>query len=136
MDFLKSSMGGQSNHPETENPQIHNAQAIEEPASPTSDVRQSSDDPFASQREQGVKWDMFAEKPEGSSSEIPLSQRERRMSKEWDASKVPPSRFQKREGSIHATPASRDGHIDRNKLKVFADKYLNKDNKPRRKSST
>lgn len=28
-----------------------------------------------------------------------------------DASKVPPSRFQKREGSIYGTPASRDGHI-------------------------
>jgi hypothetical protein len=33
------------------------------------------------------------------------------MSKEWDASKVPPSRFQRREGSIHATPNSRDGHV-------------------------
>lgn len=36
-----------------------------------------------------------------------------------DASKVPPSRFQKRKGSIYATPNSRDGHIDRN----YADKY-------------
>lgn len=36
--------------------------------------------------------------------------RDRRMSKEWDASKVPPSRFQKREGSIYSTPSSRDGH--------------------------
>lgn len=36
-----------------------------------------------------------------------------------DASKVPPSRFQKRKGSIYATPSSRDGHVDKN----FADKY-------------
>ncbi|CAF3514246.1 unnamed protein product [Fusarium graminearum] len=47
---------------------------------------------------------------------------DRRMSDEWDASKVPPSRFQKRKGSIYATPGSRDGHVDRN----YADKYWNK----------
>ncbi|KAI1089091.1 hypothetical protein F5B19DRAFT_495731 [Rostrohypoxylon terebratum] len=34
---------------------------------------------------------------------------------EWDASKTPPSRFQKRKGSIYATPSSRDGHIERNR---------------------
>ncbi|EEP80400.1 predicted protein [Uncinocarpus reesii 1704] len=39
--------------------------------------------------------------------------RDRRMSKEWDASKVPPSRFQKREGSIFSTSSSRDSHITR-----------------------
>lgn len=32
---------------------------------------------------------------------------------EIDASKVPPSRFQKREGSLLATGASRDGHTDK-----------------------
>ncbi|CEI62927.1 hypothetical protein FVEN_g504 [Fusarium venenatum] len=47
---------------------------------------------------------------------------DRRMSDEWDASKVPPSRFQKRKGSIYATPGSRDGHVDRN----YADKYWSK----------
>lgn len=36
-----------------------------------------------------------------------------------DAAKVPPSRFQKRKGSIYATPSSRDGHIDKN----YAEKY-------------
>ncbi len=36
-----------------------------------------------------------------------------------DASKVPPSRFQKRKGSIYATPSSRDGHVDRN----YPEKY-------------
>ncbi|PQE13754.1 C6 zinc finger domain containing protein [Rutstroemia sp. NJR-2017a BVV2] len=30
-----------------------------------------------------------------------------------DASKTPPSRFQKRKGSIYATPSSRDGHVDK-----------------------
>ncbi|CUS07345.1 unnamed protein product [Tuber aestivum] len=52
----------------------------------------------------------------------PMSKRDRRMSKEWDASKVPPSRFQKVEGSIYATPNSRDGHIARNKIHGFKEK--------------
>ncbi|KAM3455581.1 hypothetical protein MY1884_002789 [Beauveria asiatica] len=39
---------------------------------------------------------------------------DRRLSDEWDAAKVPPSRFQKPKGSIYATPSSRDGHVDRN----------------------
>jgi hypothetical protein len=49
-------------------------------------------------------------------NESPIAgvKQDRRMSDEWDASKVPPSRFQKRKGSIYATPSSRDGHIDRN----------------------
>ncbi|KEY66579.1 hypothetical protein S40285_08249 [Stachybotrys chlorohalonatus IBT 40285] len=47
------------------------------------------------------------------------ARQDRRQSDEWDASKVPPSRFQKRKGSIYATPSSRDGHVDRN----YADKY-------------
>jgi hypothetical protein len=47
---------------------------------------------------------------------------DRRMSAEWDASKVPPSRFQRRKGSIYAVPASRDGHIDNN----YAHKYHEK----------
>ncbi|KAH6989426.1 hypothetical protein BGZ61DRAFT_532875 [Ilyonectria robusta] len=42
------------------------------------------------------------------------SKQDRRMSDEWDAAKVPPSRFQKRKGSIYATQSSRDGHIDKN----------------------
>ncbi|EZF24947.1 hypothetical protein H112_02586 [Trichophyton rubrum D6] len=39
--------------------------------------------------------------------------RDRRMSKEWDAAQVPPSRFQKKEGSIFSTAGSRDSHITR-----------------------
>ncbi|ATY65655.1 hypothetical protein A9K55_001724 [Cordyceps militaris] len=48
-----------------------------------------------------------------------VPKQDRRMSDEWDAAKVPPSRFQKRKGSIYATPSSRDGHVDRN----YQDKY-------------
>ncbi|KAK5998153.1 hypothetical protein PT974_00525 [Cladobotryum mycophilum] len=47
------------------------------------------------------------------------TKQDRRMSDEWDAAKVPPSRFQKRKGSIYATPGSRDGHVDKN----YAEKY-------------
>ncbi|KAK4238175.1 hypothetical protein C8A03DRAFT_15335, partial [Achaetomium macrosporum] len=36
-----------------------------------------------------------------------------------DASKVPPSRFQKRKGSIYAVPSSRDGHIDSNRPEKY-----------------
>lgn len=43
-----------------------------------------------------------------------------------DASKVPPSRFQKRKGSIYATPGSRDGHVDRNYAQEFHDKHTAK----------
>ncbi|KAH6607913.1 c6 zinc finger domain containing [Trichoderma cornu-damae] len=57
----------------------------------------------------------------GQAGESPLSsgKKDRRLSDEWDAAKVPPSRFQKRKGSIYATPSSRDGHIDKN----YAEKY-------------
>ncbi|KAK4109908.1 hypothetical protein N656DRAFT_782350 [Canariomyces notabilis] len=52
--------------------------------------------------------------PTATSPASPTIQEERRDSDEWDASKVPPSRFQKRKGSIYAVPSSRDGHIDSN----------------------
>ncbi|GKT45499.1 uncharacterized protein ColSpa_05680 [Colletotrichum spaethianum] len=41
---------------------------------------------------------------------------------EW----VPPSRFQKRKGSIYATPGSRDGHVDRNYASGFHEKHTEK----------
>ncbi|KAL7906653.1 hypothetical protein GGI35DRAFT_482056 [Trichoderma velutinum] len=50
---------------------------------------------------------------------VPSGNKDRRLSDEWDAAKVPPSRFQKRKGSIYATPSSRDGHVDKN----YAEKY-------------
>jgi hypothetical protein len=44
-------------------------------------------------------------------SSSPPGDSNRRESKEWDASKVPPSQFQRRKGSIYSTPNSRDGHV-------------------------
>jgi hypothetical protein len=44
-------------------------------------------------------------------SSSPPGDGNRRESKEWDASKVPPSQFQRRKGSIYSTPNSRDGHV-------------------------
>jgi len=43
-----------------------------------------------------------------------------------DASKVPPSRFQKRKGSIYSTPSSRDGHVDNNYATKFHAKHQEK----------
>lgn len=43
-----------------------------------------------------------------------------------DASKVPPSRFQKREGSIYATQGSRDGHVERNQQLAYHEKLKEK----------
>ena len=60
-------------------------------------------------------------------SRLSASPSDRRLSTdEWDASKVPPSRFQKRKGSIYATPGSRDGHVDRNYAQDFHDKHTAK----------
>ncbi|MCJ1347996.1 hypothetical protein MMC31_006226 [Peltigera leucophlebia] len=47
--------------------------------------------------------------------------RDRRQSKEWDAAKVPPSKFQKPEGSIYATPGSR-GQLGKDRDKGFHEK--------------
>jgi hypothetical protein len=53
--------------------------------------------------------------------------RDRRMSREWDASKVPPSQFQRRKGSIYSTPNSRDGHVkDSSRDKAYFDKLKEK----------
>jgi len=77
-----------------------------------------SADPFASQRDgndvfgadKAAKNDEAIEDGVGQGLSPTLEGKTRRMSKEWDASKVPPSQFQKRKGSIYATPSSRDGH--------------------------
>ncbi|MCJ1481686.1 hypothetical protein MMC06_001845 [Schaereria dolodes] len=83
---------------------------------------QGDNDPFAAQRT--AENDPFTTQPSGDSLPdattspnlaAPQSPRDRRMSKEWDASKVPPSRFQKREGSIYATPGSKDSHTGKGK---------------------
>ncbi|KAI9731314.1 MAG: hypothetical protein M1834_005217 [Cirrosporium novae-zelandiae] len=64
-----------------------------------------------------------------SSSPPSAGKRDRRLSKEWDASKVPPSRFQKRAGSIYSTPGSRDGHVGR-KDQEYHEKLKEKVYKP------
>ena len=43
-----------------------------------------------------------------------------------DAAKVPPSRFQKPEGSIYATRSSRDGHVSKNTQTAFEEKLKEK----------
>ncbi|KKZ67912.1 hypothetical protein EMCG_06441 [[Emmonsia] crescens] len=77
-----------------------------------SEPAQSTGDPFASQRtheNDPFARSVSAEPDPGTSP----SSVDRRMSKEWDAAKVPPSRFQRREGSIFSTSSSRDSHISR-----------------------
>lgn len=99
--------------------------------------RASEVDLFAAQRD--PNYSPFSPSPERRDSELmePMStsptgtpplgiQRDRRMSREWDASKVPPSKFQRPEGSIWATPASRDGHIARNKISIVVEKVKEK----------
>ncbi|KAE9992675.1 hypothetical protein EG327_008276 [Venturia inaequalis] len=89
------------------------ASAIENPP-----ISPSTEDPFSAQREgddpfaKGVGEPLETNAIKDGSLSPPNSPpaRERRMSKEWDASKVPPSQFQKRKGSIYATPSSRDSH--------------------------
>ncbi|KAF2032723.1 hypothetical protein EK21DRAFT_109788 [Setomelanomma holmii] len=52
---------------------------------------------------------------------------QRRMSDTWDASKVPPSQFQKKPGSILSTPNSKDGSVDRgNRDKAYFEKLKEK----------
>ncbi|KAF8437396.1 hypothetical protein BGX38DRAFT_1145153 [Terfezia claveryi] len=101
--------------------------------------RRASDvDPFSVQRD--PNYNPFSSSPtrrRSSEQMEPMStsptetppmgiQSDRRMSREWDASKVPPSKFQRPEGSIWATPASRDGHIARNKIAIAMKKVKEK----------
>jgi len=52
---------------------------------------------------------------EGAEERVRSGSRDYSATDEWDASKVPPSRFQQRKGSVFATPPSRDGHVQRNR---------------------
>ncbi|EGS21527.1 uncharacterized protein CTHT_0033870 [Thermochaetoides thermophila DSM 1495] len=63
----------------------------------------------------------------------PSAPRDRRMSDEWDAAKVPPSRFQKRKGSIFGVPSSRDGRIDRNYAAEYYEKLAEMGYAPKKK---
>lgn len=138
MNFLKNTLHtDQKTVPEAQSPGFKNAQALEEdsssPVSPTfGEGRRTSGEP-------NFKYDMFrTERTDGEiqGGGVPTEMRDRRMSKEWDASKVPPSRFQKRAGSIHATPASRDGHIDRNNRSALFEKLSKATKGERRKSQS
>jgi len=74
--------------------------------------RSGSDDPFAKEKLDGVSGgDDMAPPADGATAESKGDDIGRRMSREWDASKVPPSQFQKRKGSIYATPSSRDSQL-------------------------
>ncbi|KAF3094734.1 hypothetical protein TWF569_009126 [Orbilia oligospora] len=146
MNIFKSSNTDMANTeakivPEANSPHFKNAQALEEPSSPVSPTydnvpRRTSGSAEPGFGEPGFKYDMFGtNRPEGI-QEVPIEQRDRRMSKEWDASKVPPSRFQKRAGSIHATPPSRDGHIQRNDRTELFEKLSKGKKGERRKSQS
>ncbi|PGH27003.1 hypothetical protein AJ80_01387 [Polytolypa hystricis UAMH7299] len=92
---------------------------------PTPQIR----DPFASQRPHSeapfspgsVQEDHDLRETRSYSPYSPLSEtrsrsresEDRRLSREWDASKVKPSQFQKRKGSIFSTAGSRDNHLSR-----------------------
>ncbi|TGO13184.1 hypothetical protein BTUL_0075g00290 [Botrytis tulipae] len=108
--------------------QTHHSPSPTSPTSPTSPLGLSHDDPFAAQRKDPINNNPFTSKTQGTSPmNIPTpsspnatnthsgspNQDRRLSSDEWDASKTPPSRFQKRKGSIYATPSSRDGHVDK-----------------------
>lgn len=148
MNFLKSSNPNMANTepkfvPEAGSPRFRSAQAIEEPSSPISPTfdnvpRRTSGSEEPGFGDPGFKYDMFGtEKPDGiQEGQVLTGDRDRRMSKEWDASKVPPSRFQKRAGSIHATPPSRDGHIERNDRSALFEKLSKGKKGERRKSQS
>merc|ERR1711881_160300 len=93
------------------------------------DTTLSSADPLRSNSataDKPIDGDDVAVKESGSLSP-PTSPRDRRESREWDASKVPPSQFQKRKGSIFATPGGRDGHVKgQERDKAFHDKIKEK----------
>jgi len=96
-----------------------------------------SADPFASQREggndpfegdKGVGESAISSEEGAKLEDSPGGEKKvRRTSKEWDASKVPPSQFQKRKGSIYATPSSRDHHSgDNERDKAYHEKLKEK----------
>jgi len=67
----------------------------------------------------------------------PMDKLDRRMSREWDASQVPPSQFQRRRGSIFATPNSRDGKVaSSDRDKAYHDKLKEKGWHVTRKNSS
>ncbi|KAF2739083.1 hypothetical protein EJ04DRAFT_9650 [Polyplosphaeria fusca] len=99
-------------------------------ASPGTNPTVEAKDPFANQRENTDTLDQDGLGDIAGNDDMRLSQSppsDRRMSKEWDASKVPPSQFQRRKGSIYSTPNSRDGHVkDSSRDQAYWDKLKEK----------
>jgi len=102
--------------------------AAENPIAPTQQQRDGQRSPYldvdvskvASADEMAVEGDTEVQRTTSGGG--------RRMSREWDASKVPPSQFQKRKGSIYSTPSSRDGlvHGAGERDKAYFDKLKEK----------
>jgi len=97
-----------------------------EPVQISGQDNSAAQDPFAAQR--GASNNPFMEKRD-SVTEMgtsPNSKSKFHDTDEWDASKTLPSAFQKRKGSIHATPSSRDGHVERNTQHAYLEKLKEK----------
>lgn len=97
-----------------------------EPQDPFAGQREPGNDPFEATAQDDKLTDIAS--PESIRlSQSPPQPKDRRMSKEWDAAKVPPSRFQRREGSIYSTPPSRDAHVKGSERdKAYFDKLREK----------
>lgn len=89
------------------------------------DAATSSHDDAPIQQAPGLQGDSPTNET-GVAFSDPFASKDRHESDEWDASKVPPSRFQKRKGSIYSTPGSRDGHVDRNTQHKFHETHAGK----------
>ncbi|CAH0025550.1 unnamed protein product [Clonostachys rhizophaga] len=88
---------------------------------------QTHDNPFSGATTNPFDGTAVGSPPLANESPIAAGmKKDRRMSDEWDAAKTVPSQFQKRKGSIYATPSSRDGHIDRNRQDKYYEKIAEK----------
>jgi len=83
-------------------------------------------DPFAAQRDASNNPLMEKRDSVTEMGSPPTSKSKFADTDEWDASKTLPSAFQKRKGSIHATPSSRDGHVERNTQHAYLEKLKEK----------
>jgi len=104
-------------------------------ADPFASQRESGNNPFSSGENKGSSEPFSTEDPkdvDGPVEDGPVGQglgeggKVRRTSNEWDASKVPPSQFQKRKGSVYATPSSRDSHTSGERDKAYFEKLKEK----------
>jgi len=113
-----------SNTPATATIDTTPAPAAVGSADPFASQRDTSDNPFSAT--DGTKGEAGDVQDSSISPPNSPNSKQRRTSKEWDASKVPPSQFQKRKGSIYATPSSRDAHTSGERDKAYFDKLKEK----------